>query len=176
MSGAVKLVERLMQSPYKFYLGGSRRMAQLHPTEVRIIREDHTDYDLYVTYDPQVENWLLSKPNDFLITHSAAGGYPLDNEAVKILVHEDCACQIVMRKDAEFYRKVFEAIPVKFYKSHLWKSSPEHVVDVSTESIMATFDALFAVAHAQETTTTFNPPATPRDPVKAYEAAMKGLI
>lgn len=177
MSEAPELVKKLMQSQYKFYLGGSRRMNELHPTEVPI-KEHKTDYDLYATYTPDLVTWLTDKPHDFLVSHDAhASGYPLDTEAIKILIPEDVGgIQVVLRKDAEFYRSVFEAIPVVYYRKHIWKSSPVYEGS-GTDSIMDHFDALFAIAHARGTATTseYSAPVV-RDPIKAYEAAMKGII
>ena len=177
MSEAPKLVEQLMKSPFKFYLGGSRRMNELHPHDVPI--KDHkTDYDLYATYMPELVTWLTAKPHDFLVSHDAhVSGYPLDTEAVKILIPEDVGgIQVVLRKDAEFYRSVFEAIPVKFYRTHIWKSSPVYEGS-GVDDIMAIFDAFFAIAHARGTATIseYTAPIV-RNPIKAYEVAMRGII
>jgi hypothetical protein len=174
MSEAQKVIDQLNKSGFKFYLGGSRRMAELHPDKVKITQR--TDHDLYTTYSEAVEQYLLTVGNhDFCVSGDpATSPYPYDTEVVKIMQHTDMGMQIVLRKDAEFYRAVFEAIPPEYYTKYLWKSSPDCP---DTSIIMPTFDAFFAIAHAQGGRSTFstNTPVV-RDPLKAYEYAMKGII
>lgn len=173
MSAVPNLIEGFRRAGFTFYLGGSRRMAELHPSLVQI--KESTDHDFYATHSDALEKLILSNP-DFEVTDDPAnGGYPCDTEVVKIIHHLDLNLQIVLRKDAEFYRMVFESIPGKYYVEHLWKSSP-HYPD--RNAIMPTFDALFAVAHAAQKKPVVAEPVAPvvRDPIKAYEAAMKGII
>lgn len=174
MFEASKIAEQLLNNPqYKFHLGGSRRMAQLHPSVVQV--KDSTDYDLYATYTESLADWLELKAG-FVITHNGSSGYPLDDEANLILVHEENnGVQVVLRKDDMFYKSVFESIPPKYYRTYLWKSSPDFTA-LDTCGIMATFNAFFAIAHARGTTPTVNPDPVVRDPLKAYAVAMKGII
>lgn len=166
---------------YKFYLGGSRRMSQLHPMTVAVT--SGTDYDLYATYSDELAQMLdrsgFLEIGDATITQK--DGYELDTEVVKMYEHEDVKVQVILRRDAEFYNTVFDAIPASFYVKYLWKSSP---TCEDTTLIKPTFNALFAVAHAfhkldpvsptSSSGTSFEP--TNRDPIKAYEFAMKGAI
>lgn len=173
MSESEKLIEKLRQQGFTLYLGGSRRMAERFPTHVLV--KGTTDYDYYATYTEALEKAILSNP-DFEVTDDPSrGGYPCDTEVVKIVHHLDLSLQIVLRKDAEFYRAVFESITAKFYTEHLWKSSPHYP---NTDAIMPIFDALFAAAHAMGSRPAAAPAAPPKvcDPLKAYEYAMKGII
>lgn len=173
MSEAMKIIDELRKkSNATFYLGGSRRMAELHPTKVKITPQ--SDHDFYVTHSEALEKLILTN-DDFCVSGDPSTcSYPFDTEVVKIIQHMDMDLQIVMRKDAEFYRTVFESIPPEYYTKYLWKSSP----DCPDRSIiMPTFDAFFAVAHAQggKAPVSTHAPAV-RDPLKAYEYAMKGII
>jgi hypothetical protein len=175
MSEAVKVIDKLRAAGHTFYLGGSRRMAELHPTHVQITPT--TDHDFYATYSDALEA-LIRSDQDFQITGDpATDPYPYDTEVVKIVQHLDLNLQIVLRKDAEFYRSVFEAIPPEYYTKYLWKSSPSCP---DRNFIMPTFDTLFAIAHAQlaiPASSSVSPThTTPSDPLKAYEYAMKGII
>lgn len=160
VSAAPSPLDILKNAPFDIYSGGSRRMAQLagiwvngeqplsaDDQQYKITITSSTDYDFYATYHPTVETYL--REAGFTDTsHSldcADGGYDLDTEAVMILERDNV--QIVLRKDAVFYQKVFESIPVHFYYKYLWKSSP---VCVGQQHIQPIFNALFAVAHATE--------------------------
>jgi hypothetical protein len=112
-----------------------------------------TDYDYYTTYTESVEQYL--RDNGFSETsHSDKCGrgytqdYALDDEAIKIL--ENGNVQVVLRKDAEFYRTVFESISVNFYYDFLWKSSPASPIRSNIQPI---FNALFKAAHSMRNTT-----------------------
>lgn len=172
MSPEEQLIDDLRRKGFTLYLGGSRRMAERFPTEVLL--KSSTDYDYYATHSNALEQAILSN-KDFEVTDDPArGGYPCDTEVVKIVRHLDLNLQIVLRKDAEFYRTVFESITSKFYLDHLWKSSPRYP---DSNAIMPIFDALFATAHAMEARPSATPPAPVKvcDPLKAYEYAMKGI-
>lgn len=152
----------LEQQPEPFYLGGSRGMEALNravtPAGCRailraggdvVIAAPTADYDFYVTYSEDLLNRLLAA--GFGHTVSSIGGfingydYYMDDEAIAIV--EKGPVQVVLRKDAEFYKRVFESISPDFYAKYLWKSS-EYAVD--TSQIKPIFNALFAAAHAME--------------------------
>ncbi len=174
MSESEKLANKLRTTaPFPVFLGGSRRMNELHPSEGVFVHAS-TDYDLYATYSEAAVKFI--DQHDFLLTaQSSSGTGYFDTEIVEIYEHDTLNIQFLLRKDAEFYRKVFEAIPIAFYMKYLWKSS---VSAPNRDAIMATFNAFFAVAHATEGAVSNTAPPSPpviRDPIKAYEYAMKGI-
>lgn len=119
----------------------------LVPQDIEIPITDATDYDFYATYSNQLEAFLVN--HEFQVTNFVKGleenkGYVMDNEAVTILERNNV--QIVLRKDAEFYRLVFDNIEPWFYKHYLWKSSGTNTVIRS--DIQPIFNMLFAIAHA----------------------------
>ena len=128
------------------FLGGSRRMDQRMSCEIDCsgpkdqtlpltLINDDTDFDYYATFDMKAYEFLIR--NGWTHTGSDKGYY--DSEAEEILEKEDH--QIVFRLDAEFYRKVFESIPVWFYVDYLWKRNP----DVNRERIQPILEMLFQV-------------------------------
>lgn len=153
----------LESSPFDFYLGGSRRMAQRQAEQLAapdgplddladmgcplIEIKPTTDYDFYVTYNTEVERFLID--HNFTDTVASLGAihanpdYYLDTEAIRILERD--GVQVVLRDSAVFYRQVFENISISFYYDNLWKSSPQGVDETKIQPI---FNALFAVAHA----------------------------
>lgn len=163
----------LQRSSHKFYLGGSRAMEirelqiaanrtqglglngldiLLKMSQPCVVTTPETDYDFYATYSLDLLAELTS--NGFDHTVSSIGGFLnghndyMDNEAVAILEKDNV--QVVLRKDALFYKRVFDSIPVEFYAKYLWKSSPHCAVDPT--QIQPIFNALFAAAHAMEDT------------------------
>ncbi|TFH07052.1 MAG: hypothetical protein E4H14_09400 [Candidatus Thorarchaeota archaeon] len=146
-SSALAIIEG---SEHTFYLGGSRRMAEisldlyeqgaLSKKHIVYINND-TDYDFYVTHTPAVEQFLLD--NCFIPTSEKAI-YIMDDEATQILQRDNV--QVVLRKNAELYRLVFDNIPVEFYHKNLWKSAPYAQIDRS--KIQEIFNLMFAVARA----------------------------
>jgi hypothetical protein len=144
------IIDLLEASPYEFYLCGSRRMAQKEAEQQGIVRQvlinSDTDYDFFVTHSDNVLAFLLD--NGFTHTESSLGALQgfsnyLDDEAVAVVTRDNV--QVVLRKDATFYRHVFESISVDFYCKYLWKSSPHH--DVKCEDIQPIMNQLFATAH-----------------------------
>ena len=69
----------------------------------------------------------------------------MDDEAITVV--EMDAVQVVLRKDALFYRRVFDNIPSEFFYRYLWKSSPLQPDRAHIRLIMNT---LFAVARSTE--------------------------
>jgi hypothetical protein len=135
----------LIKAPFRLYLGGSRRMAELYATDqnVQIKVTNDTDYDYYATWSEQAAAFLASSGFS-IIAYGQKEGYALDSEAVAIF--SNSKVQIVLRKDAEFYRTVFESIPAEIYYYYLWKSSPDFIGDEGM--IQPIFNALFAAARA----------------------------
>ena len=146
-------VEFLQESSYSFYLGGSRRMAELFqekhggcdpflqgdcPNFVISVSEA-TDYDFYATHTIELEEYLLNNAFDY----SEANNYYLDTECVCILCKDNV--QVVLRYDANFYKTVFENIDLEVYYHYLWKSSP---TQPNRALIGPFFNMLFKIAHA----------------------------
>lgn len=148
----------LQTSMFDFYLGGSRRMAQLQqalPASTDLMDcpqidiTTTTDYDFYTTYSVEVAQFLID--SEFADTAASVGAmcssptshHYLDTEAVRILSRDDV--QVVLRRDADFYRQVFESISINFYYTNLWKSSPQ-IINVN--NIQPIFNALYATALA----------------------------
>lgn len=131
----------LQASAYNFYLGGSRRMHLLHAKnkEHQVFINSKTDYDLYVTYSEEVACFLSS------LGYKALSGEYDDPDTEVVSIVSKGNTQIILRRDAVFYRLVFEYIPVKYYIDYLWKSGPNKP---SRKQITETFNALFAVARA----------------------------
>lgn len=124
----------------KAHLGGSRRMLEKAQEQNIPFKLDLTvaDWDYYATYTHDIHMYL--KVNDFEV--SAKGDYDLDDEAA--VIFKKGRVEIVLRQDADFYRSVFENIPVQLYIDHLWKSNP---VPPDRKLIQPIFNMLFAVAH-----------------------------
>ena len=139
---------------HQFYLGGSRRAAQLQQAQAgrspvvqfKIDIGDHTDFDFYATYSNDLLSQLLA--NGFKECKWVANNPRLsymDDEAITVV--EMDAVQVVLRKDALFYRRVFDNIPSEFFYRYLWKSSPLQPDRAHIRLIMNT---LFAVARSTE--------------------------
>jgi hypothetical protein len=135
---------------------------------------ESTDYDFYATYTPELVSYLEGKQFDETPTSynarqrngntalnesidnalrlyqrfdprkASSSDYDLDDEAIIIMERDNV--QVVLRKDALFYNKVFENIDPEFYYYHLWKSSPH---PVRKDKIQPIFNMLFKIAHAQ---------------------------
>ena len=111
-------------------------MSEMHPDI--IVVKDSTDYDFYVTHSEKLETYLLDIGFDYTYGH---GTEYMDNEAISILERDNI--QIVMRKDAEFYKKIFDNINPDFYAVFLWKSSPHF--NGNREFIGTWFDQTFMI-------------------------------
>lgn len=111
------------------YLGGSRRMAHKYGFDVG----KDTDYDFYATYSEELVDALFEGGFGTTSTTSDHYGYGLDSEAIQIFYRDNV--QIVLRKDAIFYERVFESIPLDIYINYLWKSAP-HVQDMENHQVM----------------------------------------
>lgn len=144
----------ILQAPYKFYFGGSRRMAErlqknegyipVDSQNVVITITDETDYDYYITYSSEISMYLIE--NGFSLS-PASNAYYLDSEAVEILARDNV--QVVLRRDAEFYKMIFDNIDPIIYYTYLWKSAPH---SPNRELIGPFFDMLFNLAHTAEIT------------------------
>lgn len=134
------VVSQLIKSPYKFYLGGSRRMAQKSPGIITIKPE--TDYDFYCDGFSHEGSEIIYFLKQLGFVESKTQPEYYDDECVIIFKHSDNV-QVVIRKDAKFYCNVFESIDPTFYYHFLWKSSP---VKPDPAMIMPIFNQLFKTA------------------------------
>lgn len=133
--------------PTDFYLGGSRRMAQLQqqkdPQFITcpqiVIDAVATDYDFYTTMN---DNTVATLQNNGFDISATSSDY-FDDEAELILFNNNI--QVVMRKDANFYRNVFERIEPWFFYQYLWKSSPAMTERSQLFEIRRIFNQLFAI-------------------------------
>lgn len=155
LSNTVQTLAQLSNSPFTFYLGGSRRMAERYQErygncdpflqgdcpDFAIVVTDDTDYDFYATHSIDLEQHLLNYGWEY----SEANNYYLDSECVCILCKDNV--QIVLRYDAEFYKTVFENIDLGVYYHYLWKSSP---TKPNRFLIGPFFNMLFDIAHASK--------------------------
>lgn len=135
-----------------FYLGGSRAMAKRAAlddfSEVQIDIKPSTDFDYYATNSPQVVDYLISL--GFKEKTIKRKEY-MDDEAIAIYeINTNPKVQVVLRKDATFYQKVFQSISLKFYYDHLWKSAPHFASRLEREhsKIKDIMNQLFAVGRA----------------------------
>lgn len=131
------IIEMMKSSGHTYYLGGSRRMKELGAA---VVLTKKTDFDFYVTYDEEVEAHLTR--NGFYDT-SATPDY-FDSEVIRIM--ELGQVQVVLRKDAEFYRQVFDNIDPHYYYHMMWKSHPE---GCKRDMIQPLFEMLFKFARGE---------------------------
>lgn len=82
--------------------------------------DEYTDCDLYIDYTPEAYQYLVG----FGFQKASTEYEYLDDNAVCVMSCRDI--QVVMRKDAEAYRKMFESITPEFYHRYVWKSGPYH--------------------------------------------------
>lgn len=134
----------ISEAPFSFYLGGSRRMWELHSHKYIsercvhgiCIKED-TDFDFYATHSEELEAYL--RTHGFANTKTDPGYY--DDEALQVLECDNV--QVVLRKDAEFYQKCFESIDYEFYAAYLWKQSPS----CDRRLIQPYFNQMYSLLH-----------------------------
>jgi hypothetical protein len=158
-----------------FHLGGSRRMKQrfdeTYKEGVNLFEgiTEKTDWDYYADDTPAVREALtqagyeetayakivqdlrknMRPPTDqdldTLEYLATSADYAFDDEAITIMSKNDM--QVVLRKNAQFYKRVFDNIDLDFYHDYLWKSSP---LNPARENIQPFFNMLFKIAHATE--------------------------
>lgn len=126
-----------------FRLGGSRRMAQKYPEQVKV--SEDTDYDLYCPDDPK-----------FIEAMTARGFHELNcqhhnywDDMLLAIWKNDARpeIEILVRKDIEKYTQAFESIGADMYVKYLWKSSPLRDNNISDpifcEGVKNFFNSLF---------------------------------
>lgn len=113
------------ETKYKFRLSGSRFFAARN-TSIEVT--DETDWDFYVQYEDGVEEFLAQLGFVCLNkrTHQDAvdARYPMDDLALSYWCREDEKVEVIIRSDAELYRKVLNSMTDEFFTRFIWKSSP----------------------------------------------------
>lgn len=125
LTSELVLTQVLECQDHKFYLGGSRRMAERDPKVIKI-NALGTDYDFYITYTKEVYEFLTGI--GFRV--SASSYKYLDDNAELVMYYSNGPfenIQVVLRKDAEVYHRMFENISPEFYRDNIWKSGPNHL-------------------------------------------------
>lgn len=129
-----EILRELLDSKFEFFLGGSRAMFK-RGADIPIF--ENTDYDFYATYSAGIEKFLMS-------LNFSAPVYKqdyLDTEVVSI--YKSAQIDVVLRKDAKFYKSVFDNIKTDMYVKHLWKRNPQ----CDRSKITPLFNELFKIAH-----------------------------
>ena len=104
---------------FPYYLGGSRRRAELSKDSDFIVSvTEKTDWDFYATWSEEREKILL---REGFTLNSKAMEYR-DSETVSIF--EKGKIDFILLVNAVFYRRVFDNIYPEFYYKYIWKSSP----------------------------------------------------
>lgn len=136
-SSTANNIKILLDSKFIFYLGGSRAMFK-RGADVKIT--ESTDYDFYTTFTHEVEDFLIKAGFKSTTTSSAY----FDSECLGIMKNGNI--DIVLRKDAEFYKSVFDSIDPKMYVEHLWKGNPK----CNCFKIRPLFNAMFKMLHDKQ--------------------------
>lgn len=129
-----KAIIQFLSDKRCFYLGGSRGMAKKYPSGICLHKE--SDWDFYATHSGVLQQSLI----DFGFEFTGTTKSYFDSEAVEIL--EMGIVQVVLRKDAHFYKKVWDTIPLDVYIQYLWKRSPS----CNRELIQPFFNMMFEAA------------------------------
>ena len=118
------------------HLCGSRGLVKNNPSFVPL---EDSDYDFCLTYSIDMYNMLI----DYGFHDTATMPEYFDDEARAILeiTTSTVPVQVVLRRDAEFYMEVYNAIPSNVYISYLWKRS----ASCDRELIQPLFNLMFAL-------------------------------
>lgn len=135
----IQHIKALIDSKFEFYLGGSRAM---YKRGAKVIINDDTDYDYYATYSKEIEDFL-DKWGYLSLNPSTPSSY-YDDECV--MIFKNSGVDVVLRKDAKFYKSVFDNINPDMYVKHLWKRNPE----CDRSKIQPLFNEMFKIAHKKE--------------------------
>ena len=101
------------------YLGGSRFMAKKYPKIISVTA--HTDHDFYIQDSPAIRQLLKELGGQ---EHTYATPPYCDDDCNAIYLFPIDGCQVVLRKNAYAYNKMFDTIDGEFYRDYLWKSGP----------------------------------------------------
>ena len=123
----------------KFYLGGSRRMAEKYGFSVN----ENTDFDFYC--EDTLNNVSFLIENGFKKIEAENRNY-WDDLLIDMCKHDIFPVEVLIRKDVYLYKKAFESISQDMFCSYIWKSSS--LVNVQNkaqfrEKICNFFNALF---------------------------------
>lgn len=143
----VRTIMSMLESKFEFFLGGSRSMVK-RGAKVTITK--NTDYDFYANDSQEIRKFLSDLE---FVANPGMNDY-FDDDAVYIVkyIAEQTKIDVVLRKDAKFYREVFESISPEMYAKHLWKSNPE----CKRENIQPLFNEMFRIAREKKLIETEN--------------------
>ena len=136
-----------IQKNDNFYLGGSRKMNELYPDEIKI--NNSTDYDYYCSND--IDNLRLLSELGFkkVITRDASYFDDLLIDIYKSS-YDDTEIEVLIRSDVRVYSDAFKTITPYVYKNYLWKSSPVIIINNVGEfksKVQDYFNALFRLCY-----------------------------
>lgn len=127
-----------------FKLGGSRRMAEKYPDDVKIGPD--TDWDFYAEDTKSNRDFLAA--NGFERLECPNKNY-WDDLLVDIFKHHELPIEVLLRNQVSVYSETFEGISAQFFINKLWKSSPVRDQDVPQaafkDSVCKTLNKLFRV-------------------------------
>lgn len=138
----MKLIEQLKSEGFR--LGGSRRMAEKFPDQVKV--GDGTDWDFYCADTP--DNRAFLGANGFRLVEADDRTY-WDDLLIDMYRHESLPVEVLVRSDVGLYSRAFESVSAGDFVRKLWKSSP--LIDWRKtspggfkENVCAYFNTLFA--------------------------------
>lgn len=137
------LVNEILDLPY-CYLGGSRRMKQKYPNDIFVTEK--TDWDFYMKDSKTNRKHLLAKG----FRNKCVPQHYKDKLCNDVFSHGALNVQVVLRKDVNIYRDIFESLSSDIYITRLWKSSKYKInkgMDSFTEGEMIKnyFDGLYSL-------------------------------
>lgn len=113
-------VEQLLQNG--FLLTGSRKMAEMYPGVIEVKRS--TDYDLYAQSNKSNHEFITNMK----FYNKRVNEQYADDQVAGIYTHDDLNIDIILRNNAQKYKRVFESISAFHYIEYLWKSSPKRML------------------------------------------------
>lgn len=101
----------------RFYLSGSRKMAEKYPLDIKI--NEKTDWDFSAQDSEAIRQWLSD--NGFEKKDFKGKNYKCDQS---IDLYEMDGIDVVLRKNIQTYVAAFDSISCYDYLTKCWKSSP----------------------------------------------------
>lgn len=138
------LIKMMLMPEMGFYLGGSRRMAELYPDKIKV--HDNTDYDFYCG-GINAENKIKFLTSNGFERVKAEDKTYWDSLLVDIYINRKYRIDCLIRSNVDTYKKAFDSIDPDDYALRLWKSNPEHPVKnmaAFRAGVMAWFNCLFS--------------------------------
>lgn len=125
-----------------FKLGGSRRMAEKYPDQIKVGPD--TDWDFYGENCSHTRAAL--KALGFSAIEAPNRDY-WDDLLVDIFKHDTYPIEVLLRNEVDIYSAAFESISAERFMGELWKSSPCRTDGLTkiqfSASVCAAFNRLF---------------------------------